>query len=200
MPKKTSKRLVFVLITLLLAVGAVFYTTHALQQPSEGKISSTLSPRAFDYLATPLPKQTEQSVENDCFAISIPVPVSNLKTTSELSGYATRCLIKGSIEQPKAQLTITAQPAPNIVTLSEEPGVAMRLQDNRYKPTALTQLESYQHAVFATDTELTAFWLDEGTLYVVSLYDMARVSKETLLLHGQLVAAVLQSVTAVRQQ
>ncbi len=183
------------LIIVLVAAGLIFYGAHVMKQPAIGIVSSQLSPRAESYVQPPMAKPTDRFAEVGCFSVTLPIPATNLKTTKELQGYSSECVVKGSIEQPRAQFTISARDATDLLDLSEEPGVQLRSHDGQYTPITISQLSGYEHAAFASDTEVTAFWLHEGMFYVVSLHDLARVTDEVTAIHSQFVEAVLLAIT-----
>jgi len=184
-----------VMLLVLAAAGLIFYGAHAMKQPAIGVVSSQLSPRAESYVPPPMVEPTERFAEVGCFSLTLPIPATNLKTTKELQGYSSECVVKGSIQQPRAQFTISARDATNLLDLSEEPGVQLRLHDEQYTPITISQLSGYEHAAFTSATEVTAFWLHEGMFYVVSLHSLARVTDEVTAVHAQFVEAMLLAIT-----
>lgn len=191
--QKIPRWLVATILFLIVVAGLVWYGIRLLQQPAIGVVSNQLSPRAAGFVAPPTPDSSEQSVQVHCFSLTLPIPVTNLKTSRDLNDYSSECVVKGSIEKPRSQFTISAKPTPNLLDLSEEPGVMLRLQDDTYTPVTMLQLSQYQNATFASNTEITAFWLNQDTLYVVSLYSAARVSEEITAVHAQFVEEVLRA-------
>lgn len=191
--RKNPRRLAITILFLLVATGLAWYGVRFLQQPAVGTVSNQLSPRAASYVAPPTPDSSEQSVQVHCFFLTLPIPVTNLKTSRELNDDSAECVVTGSIEKPRSQFTISAKPTPNLLNLSEEPAVMLRKQDGQYSPVTMTQLSDHQNAAFASSTELTAFWINQDTLYVVSLHSAARVSDEITAIHARFVDEVLRA-------
>ncbi len=168
--QKIPRWLVATILFLIVVAGLVWYGIRLLQQPAIGVVSNQLSPRAAGFVAPPTPDSSEQSVQVHCFSLTLPIPVTNLKTSRDLNDYSSECVVKGSIEKPRSQFTIST-----------------------YTPVTMLQLSQYQNATFASNTEITAFWLNQDTLYVVSLYSAARVSEEITAVHAQFVEEVLRA-------
>lgn len=162
-------------------------------QPSVSRQAARLSPRAELYLKPLAPTSTTEQAITECFSVSLPVPVINLKVATEQRDGARNCSTTGTIEQPRIQFTISANMFPTRSKLSDDPGVQMRSLDSSYTPQSWTLLSEYENTAFTSGTEVTTFWLDGDVEYVVSFHDLARVTEQVTALHTQFIEAVLEA-------
>lgn len=189
------KWLVVTLLFVTAGLALFWYFARVMQQPVSGEVVTTLSPRAADYESAPSPDVSTQSATTDCFTLTMPVPVTNLKTSAEMTDYSSECVVRGSIAQPNAQFTISSSTAPNLGVIQEDPGVRLRMQDEQYSSITINALASFEYRAFSSKTELTAFWIDSGRMYVVSLHSAARVTDELQAVHAKFIEQMVPATT-----
>ncbi len=201
------------IVGLLITLSVVgFFGYQFLKQPSSGVATSEISDRVNEFVAEheqdqsvissdsltydPAQDSTKQlqTVKTDCFAIKLPVPIAYLKSrseTTENTNNQPKCFVGGLIENPRAQLTISAEYVPELLSLEDHTGVQLRQREQRqYSALQIPVLGGESYRAYEGDTELTAIWLRRPVVYVVSLHSMAKVTESSKKLLSDIISAV----------
>ncbi len=113
-----------------------------------------------------------RSGESECFDVTFPVSVRNIKTDAKDSG----CIIKATSDRPKAHYTISSDSAGS---LQKNTGISLREKDERYESRTTTLFPENSYKFFVSSTEVSMFLVLDEVLYAVVLYDSPRTSEQT---------------------
>lgn len=173
------KRFILPFLCLVLLIGGIYAYRWSIT-PAIGVTSTEISSRAKEFVENqptesriiqpdaiePLKEApSNQSATSDCFAVTFPIPVRNIKHSND----ANDCTIKATSDRPKAHYTLSSS---NDRSFLEHTGYTLRNNDTSYIRTTSESLVSYEHALFTSHSEVTLFLIIKDRVYIVSAYDM----------------------------
>ncbi len=206
------KKVVQIVLVLLLVAGLALYGYRTLKQPVTGVTTEATSDRMREFVAehekdesvlttdtlqyNPAsdPNRQQQVVTTDCFTLRLARPIAYLKTRSESSEETQQqqnCFIGGAFENPRAQLTISAEYRPDLTQLSEHTGITLRERESdEYQPIEVPEIAGEEYRAFQSQIELIVIWSRTPVVYTVALHNLARESDDAQKLFRDVILAL----------
>lgn len=128
-----------------------------------------------------------QAIFTSCFTSDLPTRARSIKKQEDEKG----CLVTSTIDEPSGFITISLKFVPQLTSLEEDTGVALRMREDTTYTFDDSFFENTKNSrTFYSQNEITYFRLEDSTLLVISLYDLAKITPEVKQLLRSLIASV----------